>query len=265
MPEVQNGDVRLHYEMSGTSAGRALMFSNSLGSNLHMWDKVVPRLEASHHILRYDMRGHGKSSVPDGPYTIGQLGGDVLFLLDQLGIERVDLCGLSVGGMIAMWIAIHAPERLGRLILANTAARIGTREGWEQRIATVETAGMASLATASMERWFTRPYREEHPDEMEAMRVMIAAIDAKGYEAGCALLRDTDLRGEIGSISAPALVISGKHDPVTPPSDGLALHAALKGSKYVELNAAHISAWERADEFAEAVESFLSEEECTNG
>ncbi len=127
MPEVEDRDVQLYYELSGTGGGRVLMFSNSLGSNLHMWDKVVPRFEANCHVLRYDMRGHGKTSVPAGPYTIDQLGGDVLFLLDRLGIERVDLCGLSVGGMIAMWIAIHAPERLGRLILANTATRPARR------------------------------------------------------------------------------------------------------------------------------------------
>ncbi len=265
MPEVEDRDVQLYYELSGTRGGRVLMFSNSLGSNLHMWDKVVPRFEANCHVLRYDMRGHGKTSVPAGPYTIDQLGGDVLFLLDRLGIERVDLCGLSVGGMIAMWIAIHAPERLGRLILANTAARIGTREGWEQRIATVETAGMASLAAASLERWFTRGYREEHPDEMGAMRDMIAAVDANGYKAGCAVLRDTDLRTEIPDISVSTLVITGKHDPATPPSDGLALHAALRDSKYVELDASHISAWERADEFAEAVHSFLINGERTDG
>lgn len=265
MAKAENGDVSLHYEESSVTAGKVLVLSNSLGSNLHMWDKVLARFESSHHVVRYDMRGHGESSVPPGPYTIDQLGGDVVLLLDHLGIERADVGGLSLGGMVAMWLAMHEPERVSRLILANTAARIGTRELWDQRMATARTEGMAALARLSLERWFTNAYRDEHPDEMEMIRAMIAATDVKGYEACCGVLRDTDLRTGIAGIRAPALVISGTHDPATPPSDGRALHAALHDAKYLELEASHLSAWERAGEFSGAALAFLGARECKDG
>lgn len=258
MPKIEDGGVSLHYELSGITGADVLMFSNSLGSNLRMWDKVLPAFESRYRVLRYDMRGHGESGVPAGPYTVDQLSGDILSLLDHLGIERVDFCGLSIGGMLAMWMGIHAPQRLRRLILANTAARIGTREIWDQRIAALQTAGMASLALMTLERWFTRSYRDAHPDEMEMIRAMVAATDATGYEACCGALRDTDLRGEISAISAPTLIIGGTHDPATSRSDGLALRSALPDSNYVELNASHLSAWERAEEFAAVALEFLS-------
>ena len=261
MPEVENGDVRLHYELSGAVDGSVLVLSNSLGSNLHMWDKVLPAFESCHRVLRYDMRGHGQSSVPEGPYNMEQLGGDVLSLLDHLGIERADVCGLYVGGMIAMWLGVHAPQRLHRIVFANTGARIGSVELWGQRIAMAQSAGMAALASFTLERWFTAPYRENHPVEMERIRAMVAATDVRGYVACCAALRDTDLRSEVAAITAPSLVISGTHDPATPPSDGKALHSALRDSNYVELNASHLSAWERAEEFANAVLAFLDGEQ----
>jgi len=261
MPKVESGDVRLRYELSGKPDGEILVFSNSLGSNLHMWDKVFPCFEESYRVLRYDTRGHGESSVPPGPYTIAQLGSDLLFLLDQLGIERVNLCGLSLGGMVAMWMGIHAPRRVGRLILANTGARIGTPQMWDERLAAVQQSGMASLALTGLQRWFTPAYREKHPQEMEMIRSMIAATDAQGYAWCCGVLRDSDLSGEIGAIEAPCLVITGSHDLATPPSDGRALHSALRNSSYVELDASHLSAWERAEEFANTVLPFLDTEE----
>ena len=265
MPVIENGGVRLHYETSGVPSGEVLVLSNSLGSNLHMWDKVLPRFESLHHVVRYDTRGHGRSSVPAGPCTIGQLGHDVLFLLDHLGIGSANVCGLSLGGVVAMWMAIHAPHRVRREILANTGARILTREMWDQRIAAVQSTGMAPLAAASLERWFTPAYRNEHPDDMKTIRAMIAGTDPNGYIACCGALRDADLRSEIQAIAAPALVITGTHDPATPTSDGSAIHSALRCSQYVELDASHLSAWERAEEFADAAIAFLSAEEQRNG
>jgi 3-carboxy-cis,cis-muconate cycloisomerase/3-oxoadipate enol-lactonase len=249
--------VGLHYELSGAAEGPVLVLANSLGSNLHMWDKVLPWLEKSFRILRYDMRGHGESSVPLPPYTLDQLGGDLLALMDQLSIDRVHLCGLSLGGLVAMWAGIHAPQRLGRLIFANTAARIGTHEGWEQRIAMVESSGMEGLALQTLERWFTPAYRAQHPAEMETIREMVAATDRAGYCGCCAALGDSDLRGAISAIDAPCLVISGTHDPATPAADGRAIHAAVKNSRYAELDCSHLSAWEKAEEFAGAVLAFL--------
>jgi 3-oxoadipate enol-lactonase len=259
MPTTENGGARLYYEVSGNPDGTVLVLANSLGSNLHMWDQVLPSLESRHRVLRYDMRGHGESSIAPEPFTIEELGRDVLRLLDEVEADRASVCGLSLGGVVALWLGIHAPERLHRLIFANTAARIGSREMWEQRITTVRDTGMSPLAVATLERWFTPTYRARHPREMEQIREMIAATDPRGYLACCAALRDADLRAQIGAVGAASLVITGTHDPATPPSDGQALHAALRKSRYLELDSSHLSAWECADEFAEAVVQHLAE------
>ena len=265
MPAVHNGEVRIHYELTGTGNDEVLMFGNSLGSNLHMWDKVISRLQATHRILRYDMRGHGASSVPAAPYTLDQLGRDVLFLLDHLKIDRVNFCGLSLGGLVAMWLGIHAPQRVNRIVLANTGARIGTDEMWDARIAAVTRDGIESLAAVNLERWFTAEYRAQHGAEMTMIRNMIAATSPKGYVACCGVLREADLRSAVSSIKAPCLVITGKHDPATPPSDGRALLAALPHPNYVELDSSHLSAWERSEEFATAVLDFLDTGGSRNG
>lgn len=265
MPEIESAGVRLYYERSGKERGDALVLANSLGSNLHMWDKVLPWFESRYRLIRLDTRGSGRSSVPPGPYSIENLARDVLAVLDSLGEERAHVCGLSMGGMVAMWLGMHAPERVSRLVLANTGAQIGTPAMWDERIAAVERLGMGPLAKTTLTRWFTAKYRDEHAEEMLRMEAMVAANDPAGYSACCGVLRDTDLRGEIASISASCLVITGKHDPATPPSDGLAIHRALRNSKYVELEASHLSAWERAEEFATEVVAFLDGAEVGNG
>ena len=265
MPTVEKGDVRLHYEQTGPVDSPVLILGNSLGSNLHMWDKVLPFFENSFRVLRYDMRGHGKSSVPPPPYSIEQLGNDLLMLMDHLSIGRAHLCGLSLGGLVSMWLGIHAPERFHRMIFANTAARLGTRDGWEQRMAMVQSSGMDGLASQTLERWITPAYREQHPAEMETIRQMVAATNPTGYCGCCAALRDTDLRDEIATIEAPCLVISGTHDPVTPPADGRAIHSVVRNSSYLELDSAHLSAWEKADEFAGAVVAFTRTNDKNDG
>ena len=265
MHTTESGGVCLRYEVSGNPRGTLLVLANSLGSNLHMWDKVLAVFESRHQVLRFDMRGHGESGVSPEPLTIEQLGRDVLRLLDEVGAHRASVCGLSLGGVVALWLGIHAPERLHRLIFANTAARIGSREMWEQRIATVQDTGMSPLAVATLERWFTPTYRARHPEEMEQIREMIAATDPRGYVACCAALRDADLRAQIGAVEAASLVITGTHDPATPPSDGHALHLALRKSRYVELDSSHLSAWECGDEFAAAVVQHLGSGEETDG
>jgi 3-oxoadipate enol-lactonase len=257
MPTVNHGDVRLHYELNGPENGEFLVLANSLGSNLHMWDKVLPAFENAHRVLRFDTRGHGESSAPAGPYTLDQLGQDALFLLDHLHVDRVAFCGLSLGGLVAQWLGIRAPQRVHHLVMANTGARIGTTEMWNERIALVEKNGLEDLASATLGRWFTSSYRERHAEEMKTIRQMIASTDPGGYSACCGVLREADLRPHIGSVQAPCLVIAGTHDPATPPSGSQALCSGLRQSHYVELDASHLSAWERADEFARAVLAFL--------
>jgi 3-oxoadipate enol-lactonase len=265
MPTAENGQVRTHYKLSGRAGGELLVLSNSLGSSTGMWDKVLPTFEAHYHVLRYDTRGHGASSVPASSCTLDQLGQDVLSLLDQLEASRVHFCGLSLGGMVGQWLAIHAPERMSHLVFANTAARIGTPQLWEDRIAFVQQSGMEMLAKATLERWFTADYRGRHGDEMTFIRQMIASTDPGGYASCCSVLREADLTGAIASIQAPCLVITGKHDPATPPSDGKALAAGLRHAEYAELDASHMSAWEQADEFAAAALSFLRAGGRNNG
>jgi 3-oxoadipate enol-lactonase len=259
MPVIENGQVRIRYAVSGREDGEWLVLSNSLGSSLAMWDKVVALLESQYRVLRYDTRGHGGSSVPTGPYTIDQLGADVLRLLDEVGAERVSFCGLSLGGLTGMWLGLHASHRLNRLILANTAARIASPQLWNERIDFVVQSGMEQLSAATLARWFTPQYREAHAGEMEQIRQMIAGISPDGYAACCAVLRDTDLRAHISSISVPTLVITGTHDPATPPGDGRAVADAVQGAQYIELDASHMSAWERGDKFADAVLHFLAQ------
>ena len=261
MPTVDRGDSRIHYQLSGAPNGQLLVLSNSLGSSLHMWDKVLPALEAHHRVLRYDTRGHGNSGIPPGPYTLNQLVDDVLFLLDHVGADRVNFCGLSLGGIVGQGLAIRFPHRVCRLVLANTSARILTHELWDQRIASVQQSRMAPLAAATLGRWFTSEYRVHHPEEMETVREMIASTDPNGYIGCCCVLRNSDLRSETGSIRTPALIVAGKHDPATPAADGRALAAALPHAQYVELDSSHLSAWERADEFAHAVLAFLETKE----
>ena len=265
MPTTESGGVSLRYEVSGNERGPVLVLANSLGSNLYMWDKVLPAFESKYRVLRFDMRGHGESGVAPEAFTIEQLGSDLLGLLDEVEAERASVCGLSLGGLVALWLGIHAPERVNRLIFANTAVRIGSREMWEQRIATVRTSGMSQLAAATLERWFTPAYRATHPEEMVRIREMITATKPEGYAACCAVLRDTDLRTEVGMVEVASLVITGTHDPATPPVDGRTLHAGIPNSRYVELDASHLSAWECADEFAGAVLQHLAGEEDMNG
>jgi len=260
MPKISNGDVRLHYALSGREGGELLVLSTSIGSNMLMWDKPRARLESLYRVLRYDTRGHGASAVPPGPYTLDQLGHDVLQLLDEVGVERVNFCGLSMGGLIGMWLGLHAPHRLNRLILCNTAARVGSKEMWDERIAFVRQSGMEALAVLSLARWFTDSYRQTHPEEMDRIQRMIASNSPDGYCACCAALRDADLRASIPAIHVPTLVIAGTHDPATPPSEGRAIASALPGAQYVELDSSHLSAWERSDEFAHAVLTFLAGE-----
>ncbi len=265
MPRIESGKVILHYLVSGKADGPPLVLANSLGSSMRMWERVLPAFEERFRVVRFDMRGHGESGVPHGPYSIEQLGADLISIMDAVGVSHAHVCGLSLGGLVAMWIGIHEADRVGRIVLANTAARIGTRDAWEQRILAVREHGMDSIASQTPGRWFTEKYRALHPDEMESMRQMVASTAPEGYSACCAALRDADLRELVHSIDVPCLVVAGTHDPATTVQDGLDLHGALRRSTYVELDASHLSAWEQHEEFSKAVLSFLCQEEMHHG
>lgn len=257
MPHADLDDVRLHYEFDGPADKPVLALSNSLGTNLHMWDTVVPALSGDYRVLRYDMRGHGESTVSPGPYTIPHLGEDLLSLTETLGIQQFFFCGLSVGGMIGIWLGIHAAHRLKKLVLANTAARIGTQEGWNDRIANVQGGGIASVADGIIDRWFTPGFREAFPSEVEATRAMLLASPPAGYVATSAAIRDMNMTSELHLIQTPCLIIAGTHDLSTPPSGSRQLAQEIPKSQYVEFPTAHISSIERANDFSNAVLAFL--------
>jgi 3-oxoadipate enol-lactonase len=257
MPFVDVGELRTHYALTGDEEP-VLVFSNSLGTDFSMWDPQMAELQSRFRILRYDTRGHGKSSVTPGDYTIEQLGRDVLGLLDSLHVDRVHFCGLSMGGMIGMWLAIRAPSRLHCLVLSNTAAHVGTKEMWNARIATVRKDGMKSVAAAVIERWFTPEFRASSAEKVARAQRTIENSPPEGYAASCAALRDMDLRETVARIKAPTLVIYGGSDPVIPASDAQFLTDRIRGTGTVELPAAHLSNVEQASAFTEAVSNFLS-------
>lgn len=257
MSFIKASDGQIHYRLEGPPGAPVLVLSNSLGTNLEMWNRQAPRFIERFRVLRYDSRGHGQSLVTPAPYTIERLARDAIALLESLQIERAHFCGLSMGGMIGMWIGIHAPERAGKLVLCNTAALIGPPERWDARIEDVRKGGLETIVSSVIERWFTPSFRERAPDAVEPIRQMLVKTNAEGYIACCQAIRDTDLRGEVSKIRLPTLVITGAHDPATPPEDGRFIASKIQGARYVELNAAHISNVEAQEQFTAEVMSFL--------
>lgn len=258
MSFVETGGARSHYAIEGADGAPVLAFSNSLGTNYSMWDPQAQELRKTFRILRYDTRGHGESAVPSGPYTIEQLGNDFLGLLDELHLGPVHFCGLSMSGMIGMWLGIHAPSRLNKLVLCNTGAKIGTEESWRSRIEAVQKDGMKSIAAGVMERWFTPAFRAKEPATVARIQKILEGTDPEGYTACCAAVRDYDCREQLQKISAQTLVITGARDPATPPADGRFVAGRVRGAKYLELDAAHLSNMEDGARFTGELAAFLS-------
>ena len=240
--------VDLHHRVEGPEAAPVLVLCNSLGTTLEMWDPQADALAEHFRLLRYDSRGHGRSPVPDGPYSIADLGRDVIELLDRLGLDRASLCGLSLGGMTAMWLGIHAPERVDRLALCCTSAHMPPRETWLDRAATVRSQGMSAVAEATLERWFTPELIERRPDVVDTARQTLLATPPEGYAACCEAIAGHDLRDEIGRIAAPTLVVAGTDDPATPPDHARLIANRVEGARLVVLeHARHLASVERPD------------------
>jgi 3-oxoadipate enol-lactonase len=258
MPYAIHNGCRLMYRVDGDPEAPPVLFSNSLGTTHELWMPQVAAFSRTFRVIRYDTRGHGGSDSPPGEYTIEDLGSDALAVLDAAGAGRADMCGLSLGGLTAMWLALHAPERIGSLVLASTGAKIGTAELWQERIDQVTASGVASLAKAAAGRWFTEPFRVANSTVVFHQWEMLRSCPPEGYAGCCAVLRDTDLRGEIGRITAPVLVVAGVHDPVTPPSDAEEIRARLPHARITLLEASHIANIEQADVFNERVLTFIT-------
>ena len=259
MTYTEIGGARFHYRLDGPADAPVVVFSNSLGANIAMWDAQIPTLTQKFRVLRFDARGHGESDVTTGPYTIEALAGDVIGLLDALKISAAHYCGLSVGGLIGGWLGAHAPQRFKSLTLCNTAARIGTTDGWNTRISAVREGGMAAIANGVISRWFTEDFAKREPRAVEATRQMLLHTPPDGYVATCAAIRDEDLREQISRVSLPTLVISGAKDAATTAADGQFIAGKIPAAKYVELNAAHLSNIEAADPFTKALLKFLEQ------
>ncbi len=257
MPFVEVSDGSLRYRVDGAAAAPVLVLSNSLGTDLAMWDRQVAALSRSFRILRYDTRGHGASLVSPGPYTIELLARDVLSMLDRLEIERVHFCGLSLGGMAGIWLAANEPARVDKLVLANTTAYAAPASAWDARIAAVRERGMAGISEAVVQRWFTPAFCQRSPAAVAAVRNTLLATSPQAYIASCEAIRDMDQRGSLSSIRTQSLVIAGTDDPATPPTMCRTLAEAIDGARWLELPAAHLSNIEAAEAFDEAVAEFL--------
>jgi len=265
MPAGQVNGAKINYELAGNAKARVLVLSNSLGTNFFMWDAQLPALQENFRVLRYDTRGHGQSEVTHGPYSFEQLGRDVLALADSLEIDTFVFCGLSMGGVIGMWLGINAPDRVQKLVLCSTAAKIGNADTWNARIAALRKGGAKSISAGTMERWFTARFRERHPQTVERIRHMVESTSAEGYIACCEALREADFREPIAQIRTPTLVISGTHDPATTPQDGRFIAARIPGARFVELDAAHILNIEQQERFTKEVSQFCSSPESAKG
>ncbi len=257
MPDVDADGCRLSWTAQGPPDAPALLLLDALGTTVDLWREQVDRLATAFRVIRFDTRGHGASDAPAGPYALDRLGQDALAVLDANDTRRAHVCGVSLGGQTALWLAVHAPDRVTGVVAANTGARIGTTALWDQRIRDAETLGMQALVEPAMARWFTPRFRRNHPDTVARFRKMLAGCSATGYAGCCAALRDADLRADLHRIDAPTLVILGAEDDATPPAAGRAICEQVAGAELLALDAAHLCNVERADAFTESVMPFL--------
>jgi len=250
--------LKMAYCVDGSEDAPPLVLINSLGTNLHMWDAQAALLSPMLRVIRFDNRGHGASDIPVGPCTIEQYGSDLLALLDTLSIARAHLCGLSMGGVIAQWCAIHHPERILSATFANTAARIGSEQSWDARVEAVQTGGIAAIRETVMNRFLSEGYRLSHPESTQQISAMLMATSQAGYNAACMALRSEDLRAQVPGIHVPTLILAGELDESTPPSQAQELHAAIAGSELVIFPAtAHLSNVERPEDFSACLLDFV--------
>lgn len=256
---VNRGDQRLRVRLDGPEAAPVLMLSNSLGTTLDMWEPQMPTLAERFRVVRYDARGHGGSSVPAKPATVEELGLDALAILDAIGAKRAAFCGLSMGGQTGLWLAQNHPGRIERLAVANSAPIIPPVQLWNDRIALVTREGLGAIVDPLLARWLTPACIAAGGEIPARLKAIFLANDAKGYAACCAAVRDANLREGLSRIDCPTLIIAGSQDKATPPEASRAMAEAISGARLVELDAAHLSNWERAAEFTRALTEFLIE------
>ncbi|MDB5596029.1 MAG: 3-oxoadipate enol-lactonase [Hyphomicrobiales bacterium] len=258
MGQLKIGSESFNVEIEGPDDAPVLMLSNSLGTDLHMWEPQMAELTKRFRVVRYDSRGHGQSVAGDGPYSIAMLGRDALAIMDALDLHQVNWLGLSMGGMVGQWLLAHAPNRISRAVLANTSSYMPDSRPWNTRILTVQNEGMDAVAQTVVDRWFTPEFQGRDPAAVERIATMLRHVPPQGYVAACAAVRDMDLRETIRIVSKPVLVIAGTRDPATPAPLNREIAESIPGAAYVELDTAHLSNIERPEEFTAAVVKFLT-------
>ena len=259
MPMIDADGCLLNVSVEGRDGGPTLMLSNSLGATLAMWEPQMKALTQLFRVIRYDRRGHGKSSVAPGPYSMERFGRDVLAILDDLNIDKVHWCGLSMGGMVGQWLGANAPDRLGKIVLANTACYYPDPTNWLNRIKAVKDGGIAAIADTVIAAWLSTDFREREPQITARLKAMLLASPVEGYIACCEALSTLDQRELLSRIRSPTLVIAGRHDMSTPISAGEFIRSRIAGASMTILDAAHISNVEQPHAFTDAVVGFLTQ------
>jgi len=257
MPDIDVNGCVIHVELDGREHAPVLILSNSLGADLTMWDDQIAAFTRHFRVVRYDCRGHGKSAVPRGPYSMERLGRDVLAVLDRLGVERINWCGLSMGGMVGQWLGAHAASRVDKLILSNTACYYPDKRVWADRIKFARTHGIPALADATMERWFSKDFRESMPAVIARMTEMFLKTDLEGYVGCCEAIRDMDHRKLLRKVEVPTLIIAGRLDAATPLEMHELIRQQIPGAKLTVLEASHLSNVEQPEAYTEVVLEFL--------
>lgn len=249
--------MKTNYKLQGTPNSPVLIFSNSLGSEMLMWDELVPILLPYFRVLRYDTRGHGGSEITPEPYSIALLGQDVIDLLDELKIDEAYFCGLSMGGLIGQWLGIHYPYRIKKLIVSNTGAKIGNDERWNGRIETIKAKGMQAIVDDTMERWFTESFRNHNPQRVAETKAMFLRSDILGYSNCCTAIRDADFRESLSQVSVETLVITGDEDPVTNVAQAEFIAENIPNARLKVLHARHLASTELPEEYAQVLIEFI--------
>ena len=249
---------KLDWSEHGGGPGRPLLMIHALGADRRIWAAQVGDLSSERTVILVDLPGHGESAAGPGPYTVSDLGLDLIDVATAAGAEEFDLCGLSLGGLAALWMSANFPERVHGLVVSNSAARIGSEELWAARIEAVETGGMESIREMAVARFFTSGFAAMSPGTVEQAAATLLTTDPAGYVACCAALRDADLRGSVGSIRCPTLVIGGDEDISTPPAESAWLCEHIPGSRLrILTGAAHFSNLEQPETWTAEVDEFL--------
>lgn len=253
--------MTLDHRLHGPEGAPAVVLSNSLGTTQDLWSRQVPELAERFRVLTYDHPGHGASELPEPPWTVEVIADSLLRLLEELGLDRVSVCGVSLGGMVGMALAVEAPERVERLVLACTSAYLGPPQWWEERARVVRAEGMDAIADTVVGRWFTEELTQEDPEAVARFRAMLAATPPEGYARCCEAIGAWDARGRISGITAPVLVVAGAEDPATPVEHAELIASRIPGARlHVLERAAHLANVERAEEFTSAVVEHLGQE-----